>query len=131
VLFPSGMGKFWRSMGVSSRQITKVIATVSLGSMVESCSGAGKVAIGKAEQLWFSNMSAGGRGPMMMCDDCSCKSSPVVAFSVRRVCWQSVWEIRYRATWEAVGDIPVVGSPNPLTSKWRMCECNEGYRIQM
>ena len=104
-------------MGVSSRQMTKLIVRVSLGSMVESSSGAGTVAIlGKAEQLWFSNRSAGGRGPMMMFDDCRCKSSPVVTFTVRRARWRSVWEIRYRATWEAVGDIPVVGSPNPLTS---------------
>ncbi len=101
---------------MSSRQMTKLIATVSLGSMVESCSDAGKVAIGKAEQLWFSNRSAGGRGPMMMFDDCRCESSPVVTFTMRRACWRSVWEIRYRATWEAVGDIPVVGSPKPLIS---------------
>ena len=78
---------------MSSRQMTKLIATVSLGSMVESCSGAGKVAIGKAEKLWFSNRSAGGRGPLMMFDDCRCMSSPVVTFTVRRACWQSVWEI--------------------------------------
>ncbi len=101
---------------MSSRQMTKLIATVTLGSMVESCSDAGKVAIGKAEQLWFSNRSTGGRGPMMMFDDCRCKSSPVVTFTVRRACWRSVWEIRYWATWEAVGDIPVVGSPKPFIS---------------
>ncbi len=84
MLFSSGMGKFWMSVGVSSRQMTKLIATLSLGAMVESGSGAGKVAIGKAEQLWFSNRSAGRRGPMH--DDCRCKSSPVVTFTVRRAC---------------------------------------------
>jgi hypothetical protein len=64
--------------------MTKLIATLSLGAMVESGSGAGKVVIGKAEQLWFSNRSAGGRGPML--DDCRCKSSPVVTFTVRSAC---------------------------------------------
>ncbi len=84
--------------------MTKLIATISLGSMVESCSGAGKVAIGKAEKLWFSNRSAGGRGPMMMFDDCKCMSSPVVTFS----CWFS-----------------------KSIDKRHTNECNEEYRIQM
>ncbi len=109
---------------MSSRQMTKLIATVSLGSMVDSCSVAGKVAIGKAEQLWFSNRSAGGRGPMIMFDDCRCRSSPIVTLKERIACRQSVWEMRYRATWEAVGDIPVVGSPKPLISS----ECVNAMR---
>ena len=51
-----------------------------------------------------------------MFEDCKCKSSPVVSLAVRIACWRSVCEFRMRATWEAEGDIPVVGAPKPLTS---------------
>ena len=53
---------------------------------------------------------------MQMFEGCKCRSSPVVSLAVRIACWQSIAEIRTRATWEAEGDIPVVGSPKPLTS---------------
>ena len=60
--------------------------------------------------------STGGREPMQMFEGCKCKSSPVVSLAVKVACWRSVAEIKTRATWEADGDIPVVGSPKPLTS---------------
>ena len=98
-------------------QMTKLIAAaVAFESIVESCSGVGDVAIGKAEQLWFKNRSAGGREPMQMFEGCKCRSSPVVTLVVRIACWRSVCVMRKRATWEAEGDIPVVGAPKPLTS---------------
>ena len=53
---------------------------------------------------------------MQMFEDCKCGSSSVVSLAVRIACWRSIAEIKTRATWEAEGDIPVVGSPKPLTS---------------
>ena len=53
---------------------------------------------------------------MQMFEGCKCRSSPVVSLAVKVACWRSVAEIKTRATWEAEGDIPVVGSPKPLTS---------------
>ena len=53
---------------------------------------------------------------MQMFEGCKCMSSPDVILAVRIACWRSIAEIRTQAAWEAEGDIPVVGSPKPLTS---------------
>ena len=48
-------------------------------------------------------------------EGCKCRSSADESFVVRLACWRRVCEIKKRATCDIEGDMPVVGSPTPLT----------------